>query len=84
MIEIDEIVSAHVSDIQPHGAFLDYESYRIFVRVVDITWEEGPLDISDYLTLGAACRVKILRKIDNDSFGAQFLGSMKDSESSDP
>jgi small subunit ribosomal protein S1 len=74
MLEIGKVVTGYVSKIEAYGIYLNYQQYEIFVKIVDMTWDFGPLDPFQFTQIDDELRVKILGFIKEN----QYVGSLKD------
>lgn len=84
-LKIGDILSCSVDSIEDFGVYLNYKGEKIYVRVIDITWDQGPFDINDYIEDVNSIDVEIIGISKDEYFGAHFLGSIKNvSSEEDP
>lgn len=84
-IKIGDILTCKVYRVEDFGVYLDYKGEKIYVKVVDITWDQGPLNIHDYFEKIDSIEVEIIGISKEKYFGAHFLGSIKNvSSEEDP
>lgn len=72
-----QILSCKVSSLKDFGLLLKCEGQDVFVKIVDITWDDGPLDEKPYQQ-GSVFDVKILKKFSEKQMGCYYLGSIKE------
>ena len=72
-MNVGDVVVCEISAIKNYGICLEYEGCFGLVRVVDVTWELGEIDLNSYGTVGL--KVPVVVKAIN---GKEFSASLRD------
>lgn len=66
-----EIVKATVTSIETYGFWVEIDGSKGLVKIVDITWEPGKVEVEEHVSVGDVVRIKVLNSLD-DTFHASL------------